>query len=243
MRVVREYAHNHSLRSGGVILHAAAVTSARRALAVAGAKGSGKTTLALRLLETPGTAYLANDRVLVRPDAEPWAVGIPTVITLRAGTLALLPEMGSRLRRCGDFRQHREERAARGPSPAVEIEGGLRVSAAQLCTALGRRAEATAPLVAVLFPAPGRGAGSPLRRLEVDEAAAALAESLLGRGSGTFASEVFVGTPGPTPGEAELRSRCRALASRIPCYACGLSDGASAEDAAALLRRCLETDA
>ena len=243
MRVVREYAHNHSLRTGGLILHAAALASGGRALAVAGAKGTGKTTLALRLLETPGAAYLANDRVLVRLDADVKALGVPTVVALRPGTLALFPEMGARLRVAGDFRQHRGEREARGPSRPVETDGGLRLSAAQLCAMLGRRAEAAAPLAAVVFPWPGRGAALAVRRLEEGEAVAALAESLLGRGSGTFTSEVFVHPPAPAPDEAELRSRCRALASRIPIYVGGLRDGASVEDAAALLRSCLEARA
>jgi hypothetical protein len=240
MRVVREYAHNHALGGGGVILHAAAVVLGGRALVVAGAKGAGKTTLALRLLAAPGTAYLANDRVLVRGDAEARALGVPTVVTLRPGTLALLPRIGARLRMCGDFRESRGERAARGPSPPVGIDGGLRVSAAQLCAALERDPEATAALAAVLFPLTGAGADSPLRRLGRDEAETALAGSLLGVGSRTFASEVFVGSPGPPPDEAALRSRCRALASRVPCYAGRLSDGATAEDAAAFLRHCVE---
>ena len=158
MRVVREYAHNHSVSSGGLMLHAAGLTIGGVALAIAGSKGAGKTTLALRLLALPGVGYLSNDRVLVRAQPEPRAVAVPTVVAVRAGTRALMPEIAARLQQAGDFREHAGEREARGASAPVTDGDAWHLSPHQLCSAIDRPLAATAPLAAVLFPVSARPA-------------------------------------------------------------------------------------
>ena len=117
MRVVREYVHNHAVGTGRVILHAAAVATRQGAVALAGLKNAGKTTLALQLLSAaPEVGYLSNDRLLVAPGEE-LAHGIPTVVAVRPGTRQLLPALTSRLESAGDFRASATERKAGWPAP------------------------------------------------------------------------------------------------------------------------------
>ena len=77
MRVVREYFHNAALHAGGLVLHAAAVVHDGRAIAVAGRKGAGKTTMLLRLLRDANASFLSNDRVLVTGDLVAACTGNP----------------------------------------------------------------------------------------------------------------------------------------------------------------------
>jgi hypothetical protein len=242
MRVVREYAHNHSVCTGGVVLHAAGLTVGGVAVAVAGSKYAGKTTVALRLLALPGAAYLSNDRVLVRPGRETGALAIPTVIGIREGTRVLMPGLAGLLQSGGDFRENAGERQARGPRAPDTVGETWHVGPAQLCAALGRSRDASAPLAAVLFPTGDRTSTSYCRRLGHAEASAALGDALLCRRSGHYASEVFVASPDSPPNGAHMESRCRDLASRVACFACALPGDGAVEDAASLLRECLGSE-
>lgn len=239
MRVVREYAHNNSVSSGGLMLHAAGLTIGGVALAIAGSKGAGKTTLALRMLALPGVGYLSNDRVLVRAQPEPRAIAVPTVVAVRAGTRALMPEITARLQHVGDFREHAGEREARGASAPVTDGDAWHVSPHQLCTAFDRPLAATAPLAAVLFPMSDRTGARQLRRLDASEAADALEESLLGRGSGQYVSDVFIASSCPAPDESSIGSTCLTLASRVPCFATAVPDDVTVAGLTRLLDDCL----
>jgi hypothetical protein len=191
MRVVREYFHNASLHAGGLVLHAAAVVHDGRAIAIAGRKGAGKTTTLLRLLREANASFLSNDRVLVTGDLTAQAQAIPTVVSLRDGTLGLLPDLATRLSQAGDFRSHQAERRDAGPLPPVRTAEGIRLDAHQLCEALGCPMTPTAPLGAVVVIDETLPPGVP-RRLEPDEAVPVLATALLGSRAGVHASEVFV---------------------------------------------------
>ncbi len=236
MRVVREYAHNHSVRNGGLMLHAAAISIDGRAVAIAGPKGAGKTTLALRLLAMPGVSYVSNDRLLVRDDR---ALAVPTVVALREGTRTLMPELAARLRDCGDFRQHPEERRARGPSAPIVIGETWHVSPRQLCAALDRPLLASAPLAALVFLTPDRSGPRPVRRLSTVEAAEALKSARLCRHS-RHTSDVFVTGPGSDPANHQVDAWCQAVASRVVCVACAWRGDAAADVVPALLDACIE---
>jgi hypothetical protein len=80
-------------RHGYYLLHAFAVVKEGRAILLVGPSGSGKTTTGLHLLEQ-GWQLLANDVVLL----EMWANGVyalptPGAVSIRPGTLALLPTL------------------------------------------------------------------------------------------------------------------------------------------------------
>jgi hypothetical protein len=208
LRVIREYAHNQSLAAGDLILHAAAVVQPGGVLAIAGRKGAGKTTLALRLMQA-GALYLSNDRIRIGVDGR--TVSVPTVVTLRPGTRALFPALEARLLRCGDYRRDPEERAA---SSTREDAAGLRLSPMQLCAAFGQTPSAGGPLASILFLDP---AGGDPRPLDAAEAVTALEGCLVGHGSGVYASDLFRPPGSSRVTKGELKRRCAALAGRFPC--------------------------
>lgn len=195
LRVVREYAHNQALADGDLVLHAAGLVHEGRALVIAGAKGAGKTTRALRLM-AGGHRYLANDRVRVRLAPTPEAIGIPTVVTLRSGTLRLFRDLEARLRRCGDYRG--------SAGPAREDAAGLRVSPAQLCAAFGQEPAASAPLGSLVV-------------LGGEATVASLAGCLVGQASGVHASDVFRPWSETAVPDTQLRARVERLAALVPC--------------------------
>jgi hypothetical protein len=235
MRVVREYAHNHAVRTGGLMLHAAGVTLDGVAIGIAGPKSAGKTTLLLRALATPHSAFLANDRLLVRPGRRPLAVAVPSVIRLRRGTRALFPEITAILRTAGDFRRHAAERDAIGPAPPETLGEAWHLSPPQVCAALGRPVCASVPLAALLFLGL-RGSDSRPRQLARDEASNTIVNNLLGRRSGALWSDLLVATDDDAPSEAQILASCRQVASSVVCVA-GSWD-TNLADVKALLSEC-----
>lgn len=223
LRVVREFAHNHSLHTGAVILHAAAVVTHGRTIIIAGDKRAGKTTLLLRWLAQGHASYLANDRVLVRFTADPAAVAIPTVVAVREGTRSVLPDVACRLSIAGDFRQHRGARTAEARGDLVTWQGDWHVSPAQVCEAVPCALAATAPIGALLFLAGDDAPGAALRALEPAQAAAAAARAVLCRRTHTFVSDVFTlrgtGTP---PDVADMDARAAALSRAVSCVTGGV---------------------
>jgi hypothetical protein len=238
MRVVREHAHNHMLRTGGVVLHAAAVVTRAGALALAGPRTAGKTTLLLRLLAEPDVGYLANDRVAVTPPGGP-AYGIPTVVALRPGTRALLPALTARLAVAGDFHLHSGERAGLGPSGPSVWRDSWYFAPRQLCAALGREAHDAAPLAGVGFIRATRGHRTRVRRLSEQEAGCRLPDALLCHRSRRFVSDVFSAASGQAPDAAVMADRCRQIAARVACFEIAMGEELEAGDGAEVLRACL----
>jgi hypothetical protein len=70
-----------------VMLHASAVVDDRRVVIIAGDRGSGKTTLALKSVLRHGMRYLANDHLIVF--GEPGAATAPLRLTTLPGPIAL----------------------------------------------------------------------------------------------------------------------------------------------------------
>jgi hypothetical protein len=238
MRVVREYFHNHALQRGHLVLHAAAVVYKGRSVVIAGRKGSGKTTMMLRLLAEPETAFLSNDRVLVEVGRTPQAIGVPTVIALRVGTVKLMPAIAARLASIGDFRAHGGQRASSEPMPAVVAGDATRINAHQLCEVVDRPSVPSAPLAGVIALDESAGGSGEVRRLDPAGAARMLAETLLGSQSGVCASEVFVVDEAASPSLRTLASRCEQLAALVPCYRAGRLRPGTAHDAEQLLALC-----
>jgi hypothetical protein len=238
MRVVREYAHNHAVGSGSLVLHAAGVVLGGSVLAIAGNKGVGKTTLAMRLLEEPGVGLLSNDRLTVQPGDEARVLGVPTIISVRPGARAFFPEVAARLQICGDFREHEGERSARGPSPPDSRDETWFVAPHQLCAAMNRAAKADGVLRALLFLREQGVRTEPLRRLDRPDAAAAIHRTMLGAGNRQPISAVFRLGGTACPSESAVRSACEALAARVPCFSGG-PFAASSETAHQLLQECL----
>jgi hypothetical protein len=247
MRAVRELAMGHA-GDLGLLLHAAAVAVAGRAVVIAGPTAAGKTTLLLYLLRSGAGAvhYMANDRVRVSlTGARPRARGMPTIVTLRPRTLELFADLAERLRDRGyEFRRGLPERVP-GPHlpPHTFSAGRVGLSPAQLADAFDVERVAEGEMAAVVFPTIRDGVeGLSLHRVSPVDAADRLETCLLGSGLRQQQSEIFR-LPGarPAPDLGTLRARCRRLAQAVPCLEYRVSeatygDPASADAVLALVR-------
>jgi hypothetical protein len=239
MRVVRELAMNHSLLRGDIFLHAAALASAGRVMLIGGEKRAGKTTLLLYLLRHGGADYVSNDRVLLAARATPCLRGMPTIVSLRAQTLALLPTLAADLAgRCYVHHRTVAEAAAQKRPAWAAGDGKYSLSPAQLCALLGVRSVASGTPRVMLFP---RITGEPntgsLHDLAPAEALASLQRAVLSAGMGKKTSD-FVALPGdpPAPAEEQLDAALRAFAAAVRCIECRL--GTRSYESGSLAAQC-----
>ena len=235
MRVVRELATAEALRNGALLLHAAALVRHGQAALLVGPKRAGKTTLLLRVLATPGTAFMANDRVIVDGTRDALARGMPSIVSVRPEVLAPMVSVAARLRALGyhhSLTMAEGRHAGSGQPPGR----GADLSPAQLCDLLGVRATSAAPVRAVvfLFASPGLGPPS-LERLAAPAALPSLIDGLFG-GRATPVSEVFAGSSRNGRGHgATTDQQCRLLLKHVPAFACRFDPAALDDSAAARL--------
>jgi hypothetical protein len=221
MRVVRELAMAASVEGGALLLHAAAYALGEQGVVLAGPKGAGKTTLLLGALAAGAARFVTNDRVVVRlEDGVARGRGLPTIVTILPGTLAMLPDVGARLRR----RSWRHdltiaETAMAGP-PGESVGRAASLSPAQLCVAIGAAAQAEARLARIVFPCVDPHAdGIRLEPLDDATAVRRLIGALFAAGLPGRVSEVFSANGQPRVIDpAVLRHQCEELAARVPCY-------------------------
>jgi hypothetical protein len=221
MRVVRELAMAASVEGGALLLHAAAYVLGERGVVLAGPKGAGKTTLLLGALAAGAARLVSNDRVVVRlEDAIARVRGLPTIVAILPETLAMLPDVGARLRR-GSWRHDLTiaEAAMAGP-PDGSLGRPASLSPAQLCAAIGASAQAEARLARIVFPCADPHVD--VVRLEpLDHATAVrrLTAALFAAGPPGRVSEVFSANGQPRViAPPVLRHQCEELAARVPCY-------------------------
>jgi hypothetical protein len=224
MRVVREFAMHACLRSGDLFLHAAALRVGERAIVIAGASASGKTTTltwSLQLLED--ARFISNDRVRVRPSAAGYdVIGMPTVMAFRPHGLELVPEFDAALRaERGSPHLSRTEVRGRDDLPLRQprSDGRFGMSPSRYAELLGRRSAASAPAGAIVFPEVVADDGG-LRAVPIDPASAGarLEQAIFGL-AGARRSELFdLPAVGPYPSEDQLREHARRIAAAVPCY-------------------------
>lgn len=222
LRVVRELVTSQAHARGAFALHASAVAGADRAVTLfVGPKGAGKTTHLLLALARPGTALVANDRVLLRPEGVSFRVlGLPTIVALRTSTLELFPELQSEIE---SDRWHFAATAADGDAfrreqLALSLSLGRRrgISPAQLCTLVGRPAEAAGPLARIVFPC-GEAASEPGRDATPLDRDAAVARILAGGlVAGGRNATYLPGTAQQSP--AWLEEAVGSLVRAVPCF-------------------------
>ena len=98
MKVVRELVQEHLYKNSVAIFHSAAVMAPEGVILLCGPRQSGKTTTLLSLLDTCGLPYVSNDRTAVWLEGpKAFCRGVPTLVSIRPGTLDLRPELRSRL--------------------------------------------------------------------------------------------------------------------------------------------------
>ena len=79
---------------GYLLCHAAALSRNGHGMAIAGLSGGGKSTLMLNLMDNEATAFVSNDRLLVRRQGEAThAVGIPKLPRINPGTIVHNPRL------------------------------------------------------------------------------------------------------------------------------------------------------
>ena len=227
MRVVREYAHNAILDSGGLVLHAAAAMGPHGAIVIAGPKGSGKTTLLSRLLGLEGFGYLANDRVAIARGSTT-ALAVPTIVGIRAGTRGLLPSVTRALERLPDFSGD-DAASVNGRSGG----GTWYFSPRQFAGALGRPILSGAAISAVVvLSGIGQAASLPMSH---DASVQALRSALMGHHAGHLVSEVFRVAPRVDVLES-VEEACSSLAARIPVFSVTVPDEPNAAALESMVR-------
>jgi hypothetical protein len=245
MRIVRELAMNHATRRGGVFLHASAFVKDGRGAIVAGPKASGKTTLLLHAIQRGGAGCVANDRVLVSFASQPPQLqGMPSIVTIREGTLGWFPGVRQRLveSRYGSRLTLAEARSPDMPPAKPWMDGRFGVSPAQFQQLAGATPVASARATAILFPRITGTAGA-ITVTEMPRAAALerLRASLLGATTWKKSQELFEPKDHRVPAEEALMGRCERLLSEVRTFQCdlGLDTYTDPRSAADLFERVL----
>jgi hypothetical protein len=236
MRVLREFAMNHSLGQGHLFIHGSAVAIGEAGILIAGPSGAGKTTLLLHLLSLGNAVYLSNDRVLARSGPEGMLLtGMPAITTLRSSTLDLYPSVREALTRSpwNHYRTISEsEQAATPIRPWTDARYGL--TPAQFCRLMGVQSRATAVAKVVLMPRQTHGPGHiTLTRLTPDAVEHRLRAAIFGIGCWSHETNVFALPADRTVVPAqELHRRCHRFAATLPVFDCALGQQAYDDPAA-----------
>jgi hypothetical protein len=201
MRVVRELAMNEAAARGGLLVHGGAFLLGSKAVIISGPKNSGKTTSLLQALARRTTRYISNDRLLVTArNGQLLCRGIPTIVTIRTGSLKGVPRLEASLRRSGyvSFITRREavRRRRHGPGDPDRL-GRYSISPSQLCGLLRTTAVKGGRPAAMIFPIIKRRAGGArIHRLSREKARQRIEAGLFRSGrravrGGAFASSYF----------------------------------------------------
>lgn len=221
LRLVREYATHHLAAEGAVQFHAAALGHDGRGMLIVGPKRAGKTSLLIHGLGESGSTFIANDRAVVSRDArDGWRLGgMPTVISIRPGTVELLPRPGfSAARRWSARMTLSEALAAPVDFPPASASQPLSISPRQLCHALGVGRVESVPLRAIVFPRVDAGRdGLHVERLEADEAGQRLRLHRLDPADSVL--RLDLARAGATAASAEVLA---GLQQSIPAFECVL---------------------
>jgi hypothetical protein len=223
MRAVREVAIGHAGQSRGLILHASCIDSGAGAIAFAGPKGCGKTTLLIAALTGTTCAFLANDRLFVDLSEEPpRAVSLPGIVSVSTSTVGLSPALAGKLDGTSwDPWLRWEDLLGRPVPPAARSGKSHRVlSPFQFRRWLDCAASGTAPMRLLVLPCVETGRSvSQSRRLSYDEVEQRLGAVLFAAGA-RARSELFAldrgrssADQGSTAEQDALRAR---FASRVP---------------------------
>jgi hypothetical protein len=240
MRLVREIASARALAgSHRLQMHCAAICLGGRGVLLAGPKTCGKTTFLCHIARSTAARILTNDRAMLSFSGTDVEVrGMPTIVSVRPGTLALLRDL-FRTVPLAPVPAHltlAEAEAVRGPIDRRALERGLKVSPAQLSRELGVELTASSTLAAVAFPAHHpEPDGVAVERLSPEAAAPRLLDALYGVHSGKTEATIverWVGGSRPDGADEALVAR---LAGEIPCFS--MSFGAAAYSSAETARR------
>jgi len=223
MRAIRELLIVALRARGALLIHGAAVAVGDRIVILAGPRHTGKTTLLLHLLLALQGRLVANDRVFVWPEKNRFvALGVPTIVSLRPGTLEMLPAVADRLANSGfAWPLARAEVGLQAAAP-----GRPNISPAQLCDLLGVEPSPGGPLAAIVFPTPAPHDLLHVERLTGQAAVDAVAAAMFG-GMGSWKTAGLWLDPSfeDRPRVTDTHIRCAAMAAQVPVFACTIGPG------------------
>ncbi len=234
MRVIRELAMGAAQHAGGRFLHAAAISISGRALIIAGPRSAGKTSLLTYLLSHLEADFLTNDRLLAMPAGEVVGLrGMPTIVSIRDGTLGLFPRLRDSLQTQGftSRRTLQECREAGDIVSANATPGRTGISPAQYCALLGCEPARDSRASVLLFPRQtGQPGGVELQRLDRKTTAAMLRQGLFGYIGPDKLSAIFTlpAKPSPTLTAKTDTALFDWLSGSLPGYSCSLGTDAYA---------------
>jgi hypothetical protein len=240
MRVVRErLTSTRASVEACLDLHAAAFAIKGRAVIVAGARRAGKTSVLCHALAS-GAGLIANDRVFVCVgDADMMtAEGVPTLVSIRPGTLSTFPTLRLAADERPALRHSAEDFGADGPASGRDFS----LSPRQLAARLGATCVARAPVSVVVFPeiVDDESAWT-IDTASANDVAARLAACIYGSGHSTVRT-VFAGVGHePPPADHPAPDRLARLAATTRVVRLRLGRRAYDEPADAWLRA-LEVD-
>lgn len=222
MRIVREIAMNHARRRGELFVHAASIAYGGRGALFCGVKNAGKTTLLVHAMTALGAGCLGNDRAVVTfDDPIPCVRGMPSIVSVRPATLALLPDLRDRLQASGYHSRATLAEVAAGtaPPPVSFADGRVGLTPLQLARLTDSTPVAEATAHAIAFPSV-TGRPGPLRVRPLDAAIAAerLARSVWdGSHLNRIASALDFERDAPLVAPS-LAERCARLVARVRAY-------------------------
>ncbi len=178
MRAIRELLIVALRVRGALLIHGAAVAIGERVVILAGPRQTGKTTLLLHLLQALQGRLVSNDRVFVWPQMNEFVtLGVPTIVSLRPGTLEMLPAVADRLARSGFAWP-----LARAEVHPDAAPGRTAISPAQLCDLVEVEPSPGGPVAAIVFPTPAPHDLLHLERLTGEAAVDAVTTATVRRG-------------------------------------------------------------
>jgi hypothetical protein len=223
MRVVRELTMASILRGSGLVLHGAALATRDGGVILAGPKRAGKTTLLMHALQVGGTAFVTNDRVLVwNVDGRVVLRGMPSIVMIRAETLATFPVVAARIRDAGYHHSWTlaESRSTAARTRRPRRDGGASLTPRQFCAVTSVAPLAEVDAWRLVFPRVNSAlSGLHIEPLDAEIATLRLREALFAATSPVRMSPVF-SRPGTGPGteDATLDHRAAELATQVRCY-------------------------
>ncbi|MCC6744228.1 MAG: hypothetical protein IT175_10230 [Acidobacteria bacterium] len=223
LRVVREFAMN-AMHGRGLFLHASSIAMGADGVAFAGRRSAGKTTLLTYLLGHGVGAYLSNDRVFVADrDPVPVLRNVPTVVSVRPGTLELCAGFGERLFGSGyaTYLTTIVESDNAGPSEVrTNAFGNYFLSPAQFRSLFGAPQSTSATAAALVYPVIDDT--TPAFRIEpltIEELIARVQDALLGSGGWRKGPDALaIPVYRPSPSDEELAFRVRRFFERVRCF-------------------------
>ena len=232
MRVVREVAMGVAQLLGGRFLHASAFALDNRAVIITGPREAGKTSLLSYVLSNSKATFLANDRLLVnRHGPSIQCRGMPTIVSIRAGTMDLFPQMRKSIekQRFTARVSMKEARQSKAVTPLPTRDGRWGLSSRQFCSVLGCEPQQEARGSILLFPRrTGRAGGIVLRQMEIPETRVHLQHSLFGNIGPDSLSDAFTIMPPDLQKQAITDDEClfTSLENSLTVFDCELGNDA-----------------